>query len=274
MTRLICCLFLMFGPAASAGAQTAVYPDDLNIGLLYELSDTVFSVADTLVVTRTLTNNEPFEFWGLYFSENLPAGLNVVDYTATLNGNSLTIAFAGPLPNNVLSGFRTYRWVVDSPESSENLSRTISPGDQVRLQYRIVATDVGSFSLPLHTTACYGDSDGIFAAGHTSIGVTAGSDDDEDPVVLPATWLVTSAYPNPFNAEVAIAYEGANLDSRPVDLEVYNLLGQTLARYRVLAEGDAGVIQWSPAAATGTGIFFYRLSCVGKTSTGKLMLLK
>ncbi len=275
MKRLFISLLLSAGlPAAAVRAQEPVYPDNSSVTSLYHLSDSVLSAADTLIVTRTLTNAESFPLTGLYFSDNLPAGLNVVGYTATLNGAPLAVAFAGPLAGNVIGDFRTYRWVVDSPEPTDYISRTIYPGDQVRLTYRIAASDIGDFVLPLHTTVCFGNGDGIFATGQGSLRVTIESDDDDPDNLLPATYLVTSAYPNPFNAEVAISYEGANVAANPIDFEVFNLLGQELARYRVVAEGDAGIIMWSPDAATGTGVFLYRLSCAGRTSTGKLMLLK
>ena len=68
---LILPVFFFCIPGHSLGQET-VYPEGHDIVVTYELSSSDLEVGDTLLVTRTVTNNESFGLTNLYLAENLP----------------------------------------------------------------------------------------------------------------------------------------------------------------------------------------------------------
>ncbi len=107
---------------------------------------------------------------------------------------------------------------------------------------------------------------------------------DAPPVerVLPSSFALENAYPNPFNPSTTIRF--ALPSTATVKLVVYNVLGQQVAQLidGVMAAGQHEV-QWN--ALTGSrsqiasGVYFYRLDATGSNGarfieTRKLMLLK
>jgi hypothetical protein len=96
---------------------------------------------------------------------------------------------------------------------------------------------------------------------------------------IPKSYLIESAYPNPFNPSTTLRYE---LPSRSaVRLTIIDLLGTTVT---TLVEGvqEAGryEIVWN-AAGNASGVYFYRLEAydlrspsTGSLQVGKLLLMK
>ncbi len=98
--------------------------------------------------------------------------------------------------------------------------------------------------------------------------------DDEIAVqaVVPETFTVSGAYPNPFNPETSIAFDLPQVTH--VNLTIYNLRGQKVVE---LLEGtlDAGKYHavWN-ASGQASGTYIYRLNTDLGTASGKLVLLK
>jgi probable HAF family extracellular repeat protein len=92
-------------------------------------------------------------------------------------------------------------------------------------------------------------------------------------VVLPEKFYVSQNYPNPFNQKTVIQY--ALPVTCQVDLSIYNLLGQNMAKL-VSEKQPAGTykMEWD-ASGFASGIYFYRLETdKGFVQTQKLILLK
>ncbi|RPH37441.1 T9SS C-terminal target domain-containing protein, partial [bacterium] len=94
---------------------------------------------------------------------------------------------------------------------------------------------------------------------------------------LPKEVSLLQNFPNPFNPTTLIRY---GLPSRTeVDLAVYNVMGQRV-RTLVMQNQPAGYysVSWDAQNELGqsvsSGIYFYRLSSVGKQLTGKMLLLR
>jgi hypothetical protein len=89
---------------------------------------------------------------------------------------------------------------------------------------------------------------------------------------IPTSHQLAIAYPNPFNSTVTILFEV--LEASHAKLDIYNLLGQTVA---TVFEGqlDAGMHtrQWN-AGDIPSGVFFYRYQTGKHVETHKLLLLK
>ena len=95
---------------------------------------------------------------------------------------------------------------------------------------------------------------------------------DEIPTLLPTTYKLSVAYPNPFNPTTTMDLtipEAGN-----VSVQVYNLAGQIVA---TLASGymDANTytLTWD-ASEVSSGIYFVQAHADGFTTTQKLMLVK
>ena len=100
---------------------------------------------------------------------------------------------------------------------------------------------------------------------------------EEVAASLPARFALSSVYPNPFNAEVSIAFEVA--DGRPMELAVYDLLGR---RLRVLEAGyttsGPQTVVWNgrdeAGAAVGSGVYLLRLRQGSFRTAAKVALVK
>ena len=94
--------------------------------------------------------------------------------------------------------------------------------------------------------------------------------------VLPARFALGPNYPNPFNPSTLIPYQLAA--TSPVRLEVFNVLGQSVATL-VDEEQGAGSYRarWDGTDAAGgaaaSGVYIYRLTVAGAHWTGKMVLL-
>jgi hypothetical protein len=110
-----------------------------------------------------------------------------------------------------------------------------------------------------------------FMGGAIVVHSTTDVEENENNL-LPSTFALAQNYPNPFNPSTTIPF---SLPNRAyVKLEVFNVLGQTVA---VLADGVFGsgphLVSWD-AVDTPSGLYFYRLSANSKMITKKMILLK
>ncbi len=93
-----------------------------------------------------------------------------------------------------------------------------------------------------------------------------------EDVETPATYSLSSNYPNPFNPSTIINYEIGQ--SELVKLSVYNILGQeVMVLVNDVQQAGAHEIQFQ-AGTLASGIYMYRLEAGNFTSTNKMILMK
>ena len=94
----------------------------------------------------------------------------------------------------------------------------------------------------------------------------------EDEADVPERFLLTGAYPNPFQTATHIGYE---LQSpSPVELVVYDAVGRQV-EVLVSSTQPAGLYEASfEAEGLPNGVYFYRLSAGPSTQTGQMVLFR
>ena len=95
--------------------------------------------------------------------------------------------------------------------------------------------------------------------------------------VPPLRLFSASAYPNPFNPSIEIAYEMSRAGR--VLVEIYSPRGQMVRRLLDDSVGAGpGKISWDGVDEYGlkaaSGVYFYRVSAFEKTLAGKITLVK
>jgi len=91
---------------------------------------------------------------------------------------------------------------------------------------------------------------------------------------LPASYLVATSFPNPFNPAATISFELST--PQHVKVTVYDLLGREIS---VLADnafpaGSNQVKFNAGEGANGSSVYFYRVEAGSEVATGKMVLLK
>ena len=154
---------------------------------------------------------------------------------------------------------------------------------------RLVVADTGTFdgSSPAGLLI-YDVSTNVLTAGPISTGLppsdiavmrersTATAVEDV-AASLPGRFLLSAVYPNPFNAEVSIAFEA--IANRPMELAVYDLLGR---RLNILKAGYATsgrqTVVWNGLDQTGTtvgsGVYLLQLRQGSLQTSAKIALVK
>lgn len=262
--------------AGGSFSHEPIYPDGYDLECHYTLSDSVITFGDTLTVTRTLTNNESFSLSNLYFSDNLPPEFAVHDVTAQVGMGMVDIYSSGPQANEVVSGSETYYWVLDSPVGGEGVDYVVGAGQTVTLTMKITSSDIGTFSLPLHTTVFYGNGTGLFSISDSlqvRVTISAGVEVETDPFQL-ASRIFSTAYPNPFNSTLSIAYNGHMIKGSELTLDIYNVLGQRVWTKELGRADSEGLVSWETTGDIGSGVYFYHLTAGTASSRGKLLLVK
>jgi hypothetical protein len=89
---------------------------------------------------------------------------------------------------------------------------------------------------------------------------------------LPEEFALRQNYPNPFNPRTTINYELPS--TLVVDLSVYNLLGQRVARL-INERQEAGYHQaeWD-ASGISSGVYFYKIQAGDFLAVKKMILLR
>lgn len=257
-------------------AQDTVYPSAYNIGCDYSPSSDKVAISDTFTIARYLVNDESFNLSGLYFSDNLPPEFVVVDYDVRVNGVDRGYEIIGPVNDHLLGGYNTYYWILDSRGEFSGIDYVVNPGDSVGLEMRIVCGELGTYALPAHATSFYGNGTGFFASSDMiEVEIVLSLDvEEDDPNILPGDFLISKAYPNPFNSAVVIGYSGLGLTGGEFDFMVYDITGRKIYENSFVSGDNSGYINWEPEKDLGSGVYFYRLSD-GKSGTGgKVVLLK
>lgn len=113
-------------------------------------------------------------------------------------------------------------------------------------------------------------------AGSIDISISTGIEEDEESPI-PVLFSLDQNRPNPFNGTTVINYTIPRQGY--VRIELFNILGQTvnLLQDGVLPPGQYAV-SWAGRNLDGremaSGIYFYRLTCLGKSAVKKLVFLK
>lgn len=272
-------LFLSISLVISAGlsAEEPVYPSMFNITSDYSISSDRVALADTFIISRTLINEESFDLNGLYFSDILPPEFSIIDQTIRINGAEPEIITVGPIPDYIMSGYDCYHWIVDSRGEYAGIDYVINPGDTVTLDLFIVSNAVGLFTLPLHSTVFNGNGPGFFAtSGPIEVEIVLSLDvgDDNIPESFPSDFIISRAYPNPFNSSVNIEYSGKNLERRPMSFEIYDIIGRKIYKRDFVSNSDNSNISWNVDESVSSGIYFYSLTDGTRKTAGKIILLK
>lgn len=255
-------------------AAEVIYPTGFDISATYSLNKGRLHPSDTLVVTRTLVNKTDFSLYGLYLSDNFPPSFQLARFSAKRNLSTVNAQF-NRVTDTPIDGQVAYYWVFDDPDSASSYNLVMRPGDSLTLVATFLCPVVGDYQLPLHTTVFFSDEAGGFfgTSSLQTVSVEISTDVDDDPN-QPRTYLTSQAYPNPFNHTVTIEYAGARLGNEPLEVSIYNVLGQMVHKSTILPESDAGTIRWDAPPSAGSGVFYYRLTSASQTSGGKLVLLK
>jgi hypothetical protein len=153
--------------SSAVSAQEVLYPAgyDIDFEYIYEPSD--FYQTGSVKIYWTVENNEDFDLSGLYYTENLPTGLSVDDYSVFIDGAPIEAYYTGPQEGHLREGYDTYRWVIDFPNNSGQIDNILEPGKALRLQYEITADNPEDYVLPFHTVCFYGDDTGFFTLADT-----------------------------------------------------------------------------------------------------------
>jgi hypothetical protein len=115
-----------------------------------------------------------------------------------------------------------------------------------------------------------------FQHGTIGVGVIAGVKELETGVI-PQDYALEQNYPNPFNAGTVIRFQQPTDGN--VKIDVYNILGRKVRtlvdEFRVAGNHQT---DWNGRSDDGvevaTGVYFYRITAEGFTSTRKMVLLK
>ncbi len=158
--------YLILFSSASTGQET-LYPSGYDIVCEYDLSASNMDTSDTLVITRIVANNEVFDLSNLYLADNFPSEFNIVSSDVTIDGEQISSFFSGPIFNQVLIDYNSYRWVIDFPTEPDSLDNTLGAGQTLSLQYWLTCETRGSYILPFHTACFYGNSTGFFTTSDT-----------------------------------------------------------------------------------------------------------
>jgi len=254
----------------------AVYPSGYDITCRSEVNAVTLIPTDTFILTHTVVNHESFSLTGSYFSGNLPPDFTLADISVTLNGQPVSFETIGPVSDQNIMDYNSYRWIIDYPDDTSSIQNTIDPDDSLTLTIRTTCQEIGNYTLPLNTLAFYGNSTGFFSStDEIDIRIVLSLDVDENPdIILPDGYLISSAFPNPFNGEVTISYQGENIKNKKAGFEVYNLLGRKVYYREFINRDSQGSISWKPADGTASGFYLYRLSTEQVHSDGKLLYIK
>lgn len=134
-------------------------------------------------------------------------------------------------------------------------------------------TRVLIFSMKKQTSLSVGDVVDIKGAKVKSIeiGSSRGQVIQTSLASLPTSYTLSQNYPNPFNPVTTIDF---SLPERAEwRLEIFNVLGQTVTELSDTWDAGYYKIDWD-ASTYASGIYFYRLTAGGFSTTKKMVLLK
>ncbi|MBI5060332.1 S8 family serine peptidase [candidate division KSB1 bacterium] len=161
-------------------------------------------------------------------------------------------------------------WSADGTNWTEIVELSTAASDWHQIEIDATALAGQSIRFGWHYTGTYATEwflDDVLVTAQTS-----GAAGDRS-AAAPSRFTLADPYPNPFNNSTQIPFE-LSTASR-VELSIYNLLGQEVARLTdggVLSAG-AHAITWDAAGVT-SGIYLLQMKAGGTVETRKVVLLK
>lgn len=254
-------------------AAEAIYPEGLAINVSYDMSDSIFTVDDTLIITRSLVNGESGDIHNFYLVDILPEQFDIISHNVVLNGDSIACYFEADQAMPQFPEYILYEEIFDHPLPDDTLNIIIHPLDSLVVAMEIVCLVPNQYLLPFHTLCGYIDSTGFFSTSpEILIEVTPAVGIDEQSVSRPERTAFSFAYPNPFNNETIIKLENYNYDvSALFGLQIYDLTGRLV--FESYGPGTTS-FHWRPESGTAGGIYFYTITNENIISSGKVVYLK
>ena len=261
----------------SVQADDYLHPSGYNIVSSYSINDSVTTFGDTIIITRTITNNEYFNLSGLFLSDHIPSIFQIIDQTVEIDESPVDFIFSGAQNDLIYPGYSTYHWTLDSPIDGELVNNLLHSGENLTIRYWAVSTDIGNYTFPLHSACFIADGEGYFVISDSlevRVVISSGLDDDPETNNLLPNFIISTAYPNPFNAEVRVQYEGKGIGGQQMEFEIYNVLGQKVHHETVARSSNNGEFHWRTTGVSGSGIYFYQINTASARCGGKLVLVK
>lgn len=145
-------------------------------------------------------------------------------------------------------------------------------GDEVRLAIWNPATALEYEAVPANFDSTFTPSP-VFASDAVYLVSALGRGDDEGGVSQPVAFGLEPTYPNPFVDATHIRY--AIPETAEVQLDVYNLLGQRVARLvDEVREPGRYEITFRPDASLASGTYIYRLTTDAYSEFHRMTLLR
>ncbi len=153
--------------ASNGAIAETLYPSGYNIACDYSLNSQSLETGDTLVITRTIANDEYFELTGLYLSDNLPSEFSIVSHSVRINNDDISDQFQSNISPSVVDGYNTCEWLVDDPEGDPNYF--INTLQSLTLELKVTCETPGEYQLPFHACSFYGNNTGFYATDNAII---------------------------------------------------------------------------------------------------------
>ena len=253
-----------------------VYPLGTSASATYDLNDTLMTIDDTLVITRTFVNNTATPLSCFYFCDNLPDAFTIVSHTVTINNSIVTYDFPSPTAS-IYSNYTRYNFVLDYPGTHGTYDLLIQPDDTVVVAYKSICTSVGTYDLPLHTFIAHDGTNGVFGYSDSLTMRFDVSLDIDERAILPNSFSVKQNYPNPFNPSTTIEFTLP--EKSYVTVGIYNTLGQSIATilHETLSAGSH-VTTWNGKdehkKTVASGVYIYKVQTKNNALSKKMLLLK
>ncbi len=95
--------------------------------------------------------------------------------------------------------------------------------------------------------------------------------DKEIRVVMPGSYSVQAAYPNPFNSAIRLAFQLPTNSTVPV--YIYDRLGRQVDQLSITPANGQAITTWQPSAGLATGVYFIRIDNASSAAT-RVMYVK
>ncbi len=234
---------------------------DLNNDRSLDIGITTYNETDSTSQLYVLMNNGNAEFPYSPRSYTLPRGASDITYGDFDGDADMDLAITSSLEDKVTILFNVGDGSFGSsvsftvPGNPQGLCAADFDGDG-RLDLAVAIPSLNKICILLNST------------GPTAV---------EEEELVPNVFEVTQNFPNPFNPLTSFGYTVPKTTAVVVD--VYNALGQkvrtlvdqtqTAGKYRVMWDGTD-----SRGHSVASGVYLYRVSVDGSTTTKKMLLLK
>ncbi len=278
--KILVLLLITFLSTASIvkAVNDTVYPATVSINATYTLNDTAMTIDDTLIITRTVTNNESSALTSFYLYENLPNEFSIISHSVTINNIPVNYDYPTPTTSTSYTNQTEYYWVLDYPGTNGTYDLFIQPNDVVVVEYKVTCSTVGTYDLPLHTLTAHNGTTGLFGFSDSlQIRFYDISLDIDERTNLPNSFSLCQNYPNPFNPTTTIEFSIP--EKSYVTIEIYNLLGQSVTTLlqQNLSAGNH-TVTWNGMTddnkTAPSGVYLYQLRTKNNEISKKMLLLK